>query len=154
MMGRSPLLSAAIISTTLGVFSPGALVSSASAETLHDKIARHAGSHGLPVPLARAVVRLESNFRPGVVNRGNFGLMQIRLGTARSVGYGGGGAGLLDAETNLRYGMRYLAQAYRLAGGDTCGAIMRYQSGLRATRMNGANRTYCSKARMLMASAE
>ncbi len=117
------------------------------------RISHHAQAHGVPVPLAKAVIRLESNFRPGAANRGNFGLMQIRLGTARSLGYRGGAAGLLDAETNLTWGMKYLAQAHRLAGGDTCGAIMRYQSGLRATRMSGANRAYCARAKVLMARA-
>jgi soluble lytic murein transglycosylase-like protein len=120
---------------------------------IDQKIARHAQAHGVPVPLARAVVRLESNFRPTAANKGNFGLMQIRLGTARSLGYQGGAAGLLDADTNLTFGMKYLAQAYRLAGGDTCGTIMRYQSGHRATRASSANRAYCGRAKMLMARA-
>lgn len=119
--------------------------------SLNDKIARHAQAAGVPVTLAKAVVKLESNFRPSAANKGNYGLMQIRLGTARSLGYRGGAAGLLNAETNLTYGMKYLAQAYSLARGDTCGTIMRYQSGLRATRMSSANRTYCSRARTLMA---
>lgn len=125
--------------------------SHASSE-LHTRIARHAAAHGVPVSLARAVVRLESNYRPSAANRGNFGLMQIRLATARSMGYGGGAAGLLHAETNLTYGMRYLAQAWRMSGGDVCGAVMRYQSGLRAVRFSSANRAYCSKARTYMAS--
>ncbi|MCU0885540.1 MAG: lytic transglycosylase domain-containing protein [Beijerinckiaceae bacterium] len=120
---------------------------------IDQKIARHAQANGVPVPLARAVIRLESNFRPGAANKGNYGLMQIRLGTARSLGYRGGAAGLLDANTNLTYGMKYLAQAYRLAGGDTCGTIMRYQSGHRATRASSANRAYCGRAKVLMARA-
>lgn len=121
---------------------------------LHARIDKHAQAHGVPVKLARAVIRIESNFRPTAANAGNYGLMQIRLGTARSLGYGGGSGGLLNPDTNLTYGMKYLAQAYRLSGGDTCGAIMRYQSGLGATRMSGANRTYCAKARTIMARAE
>jgi soluble lytic murein transglycosylase-like protein len=118
---------------------------------LSEAISRHAQKAGVPIPLAMAVIRLESNFRPGAVNKGNFGLMQIRLGTARSLGYHGDGRGLLDAETNLTWGMKYLAKAHALARGETCGTIMRYQSGLGAMRMSGANRAYCSKARVLMA---
>jgi soluble lytic murein transglycosylase-like protein len=112
---------------------------------LKASIARHAAAHGVPVALAQAVIKVESRFNPRASNAGNYGLMQIRHQTARGVGYTGSAAGLLDAETNLRYGMAYLAQAYRAAGGETCGTIMRYQSGLGATRMNGANRAYCSK---------
>lgn len=123
----------------------------ALAASLDQRIAEHATRNGVPVPLARAVIRLESNFRPSAANKGNFGLMQIRLGTARSLGYSGGAAGLLNPETNLTYGMRYLARAYHLAGGDTCGAIMRYQSGLGATRANGANRAYCARAKTIIA---
>lgn len=123
----------------------------AMAGQLDQRIAEHAARNGVPTALARAVIRLESNFRPSAANRGNFGLMQIRLGTARSLGYSGGAAGLLNAETNLTYGMRYLARAYHLAGGDTCGTIMRYQSGLGATRANGANRAYCTRARSIIA---
>jgi soluble lytic murein transglycosylase-like protein len=125
-----------------------------SRSALDAKIARHAHKAGVPVTLARAVVRLESNFKPQAANAGNFGLMQIRLATARSMGYRGGVSGLMEPETNLTYGMKYLAEAYRLAGGETCGAIMRYQSGLRSIRMNGANRTYCSKAKVIMAQAD
>jgi soluble lytic murein transglycosylase-like protein len=121
---------------------------------LSARIIHHAQANGVPVPLAKAVIRIESNFRPAAANRGNFGLMQIRLGTARSLGYAGGAAGLLDPETNLTYGMKYLGHAHRLAGGDTCGAIMRYQGGLRTTRMSGASRAYCGRARQLMARAD
>lgn len=124
-----------------------------SRNVLDAKIARHAEKAGVPVKLAKAVVRIESNFKPQAANAGNFGLMQIRLATARSMGYRGGVSGLMEPETNLTYGMKYLAEAYRLAGGETCGAIMRYQSGLRSIRMNGANRAYCGKAKIIMAQA-
>lgn len=132
---------------TLMVSTSGA---SASA-SLNEQIAHHAQKAGVPVSLAKAVIRLESNFRPTAANKGNYGLMQIRLGTARSLGYSGSAAGLLNAETNLTYGMKYLAGAYTMARGDTCGTIMRYQSGHRAMRMSSANRAYCSRAKALMA---
>jgi soluble lytic murein transglycosylase-like protein len=103
----------------------------------------------VPFSLADAVVRIESRYNPRAANAGNFGLMQIRHQTARGVGYSGGAAGLLDAETNARYAMKYLGQAYKLAGGDTCRTVMKYQSGHMATRMSGANRTYCGKVRTI-----
>lgn len=130
---------------------PSVALDADSSSSLNEKIVRHAQKAGVPVPLAKAVIRLESNFRPSASNKGNHGLMQIRLGTARSLGYHGGAGGLLNPETNLTYGMKYLAQAYAMARGDTCGTIMRYQSGLRTTRMSSANRTYCGRARVLMA---
>ncbi len=55
--------------------------------------------------------------------------MQIRLGTARAMGYGGDASGLLDADTNMTYAVRYLAGAYRAAGGNQDQAIRNYQRG-------------------------
>lgn len=115
-------------------------------------VARHAAAQGVPFALADAVVRVESRYNPRASNKGNYGLMQIRHQTARGLGYGGSAAGLLDAETNARYGMMYLAQAYRMSGGDTCRTVMKYQSGHMATQMSSANRAYCAKVRTYVAS--
>lgn len=113
-------------------------------------IARHAAANNVPVSLADAVVRVESRYNPRARNRANLGLTQISHQTARGIGYSGSAAGLFHADTNLRYGIKCLGMAYRMAGGDVCGTIMRYQSGLGARRMNGANRAYCGKVRALM----
>lgn len=120
---------------------------------LRDLIASHAAANGVPFALADAVVRIESRYNPRASNGGALGLMQIKPATARGVGFNGSASALYDADTNLRYGMRYLAQAYRMSGGDTCQTVMRYQSGHYATRLNGANRAYCGKARAIMAKA-
>ncbi len=117
-------------------------------------IVRHASENGLPYELADAVVRLESRYNPGARNGLNLGLTQINLRTAQSLGYEGGTAGLLEAETNLRYGLKYLAQAYKLAGGDICGTILRYQFGHRTTAMTRASRAYCAKVKVITAAAE
>jgi soluble lytic murein transglycosylase-like protein len=128
------------------------LAAPAASEGLRGLVARHAAAHGVPFELADAVVRIESRYNPRAAHAGNYGMMQIRHQTARGVGYRGSASGLLDAETNVRYGMKYLAEAYRLAGGDTCRTIMKYQSGHMAVRMNGANRVYCAKVRTILAS--
>ena len=120
--------------------------------SVRDIIARHAAANGVPFALADAVVRIESRYNPRVANGGALGLMQIKPATARGVGFAGSAGALYNAETNITYGMRYLAQAYRLSGGDTCGTVMRYQSGTFSNHMNAANRAYCSKARAIMAS--
>lgn len=128
-----------------------ALAAPAGSEGIKAIVARHAAANGVPFSLADAIVRVESRYNPRASHAGNYGLMQIRHQTARGMGYSGGAGGLLDAETNARYGMKYLAQAYKLAGGDTCRTIMKYQSGHMATRMSGANRTYCAKVRTITA---
>lgn len=128
-----------------------ALAAPAGSEGLKALVARHAAANGVPFSLADAVVRIESRYNPRASHAGNYGLMQIRHQTARGMGYSGGAGGLLDAETNARYAMKYLAMAYRAAGGDTCRTIMKYQSGHMAERMSGANRTYCAKVRTITA---
>jgi soluble lytic murein transglycosylase-like protein len=92
-------------------------------------IARHAAANGLPVELVHRVVKRESNYNPRASSKGNIGLMQIRYQTARGVGYGGSPSGLLDAETNLTYAVKYLAGAYRAAGGSESRAVALYASG-------------------------
>lgn len=137
-----------------GAARPGrvaALAAPAGSEGLKAIVARHAAANGVPFSLADAIVRVESRYNPRASHAGNYGLMQIRHQTARGMGYSGGAGGLLDAETNARYAMKYLAMAYRAAGGDTCRTIMKYQSGHMAERMSGANRTYCAKVRTITA---
>ena len=66
---------------------------------MNSSIARHAAANNVPEDLVRRVIKRESGGRPHVVSAGNYGLMQIKLPTARSMGYTGTAAGLLDADT-------------------------------------------------------
>jgi Transglycosylase SLT domain len=91
--------------------------------------ASQAGTAGLPASLVERVIRRESGGNPRAVHAGNYGLMQIRLGTARAMGYTGSAAGLLDPQTNMTYALRYLAGAYRAAGGNENRAVALYSRG-------------------------
>ena len=62
---------------------------------LDSLIARHAAANNLPEDLVRRVIKRESGGNPRVVSAGNYGLMQIKLATARSMGYTGSAANLL-----------------------------------------------------------
>jgi soluble lytic murein transglycosylase-like protein len=88
-----------------------------------------AGASGVPQSLIDRVIKRESGGNPRAVSHGNYGLMQIRLSTARAMGYTGSAAGLLDPQTNMTYAVRYLAGAYRAAGGNEARAIALYSSG-------------------------
>src|SRR5262245_47858977 len=55
--------------------------------------------------------------------------MQIKLATARGMGYTGTAAGLLNADTNMTYAVKYLAGAYRVAGGNANRAVHYYAAG-------------------------
>ncbi len=118
---------------------------------LRSLIHKHASENGIPFKLADAVVRIESRYNSDARNGPYMGLMQIHPSTARSLGYSGDSSGLLDPDTNLRYGIKYLAMAYRLANGDTCGTVMRYQGGHRAVTMTSSAQKYCSKIKMIFA---
>jgi soluble lytic murein transglycosylase-like protein len=92
-------------------------------------IARHAAANNLPEDLLRRVIKRESGGNSRVVSAGNYGLMQIKLATARSMGYTGNAAGLLDADTNMTYAVKYLAGAYRVANGNNNRAVHYYAAG-------------------------
>jgi soluble lytic murein transglycosylase-like protein len=92
-------------------------------------IAQHAQANGVPESLVHRVVQRESRYNARAANRGNYGLMQIRHGTARGMGYSGPASGLLDANTNLTYAVPYLAAAYRVAGGNPNRAMALYARG-------------------------
>lgn len=114
-------------------------------------IAKYAKEYGVPVDLAHAIVRVESNFNPKARgSAGEVGLMQIKPATARAMGYRGKTKGLYDPDTNIRYGMKYLSMAHELGGGETCGTILRYNAGHGAKRMNPVSKRYCGKVLALI----
>ena len=93
-------------------------------------IAAHAQANGVPEALVHRVIVRESRYQPNLVGRGGtIGLMQIKLATARSMGYSGDAAGLRDPDTNLTYAVKYLAGAYRAAQGDHARAMHYYAAG-------------------------
>ena len=112
---------------------------------LQGLVEQAASANGVPVSLVERVIMRESGYNPRAVNAGNYGLMQIRLGTARAMGYSGSAEGLLDAQTNMTYAVRYLAGAYRAAGGDENRAIALYARGYNAPRVRQAS--YLRRAR-------
>jgi soluble lytic murein transglycosylase-like protein len=98
-------------------------------EKLEQRIAAQARAQNVPASLIHAVVKRESNYNPSARHGPYWGLMQIRHDTACSMGYQGPPSGLLDADTNLTYAVAYLANAWRVAGGDERRAVRLYASG-------------------------
>ena len=127
---------------------PGKIARDVAYATL---VSHYATSYGVPESLAHAVVSVESNYRADKRgSAGEIGLMQIKPATARLMGYSGSESGLFDPETNIIYGMKYLAKAHQLSGGVTCGTILRYNAGHGATRMNPVSAAYCAKVKALV----
>jgi soluble lytic murein transglycosylase-like protein len=98
-------------------------------EAVERLIVQYAALYEVPVDLVRRVVRRESNFFPGAYNNGHWGLMQIKHATARGMGYRGAAKGLLDAETNLKYAVKYLRGAFLVADGNHDLAVRYYARG-------------------------
>jgi soluble lytic murein transglycosylase-like protein len=104
-------------------------------------VSRYSAAYNVPESLIRRVIKRESGGNARIVSRGNYGLMQIKLGTARSMGYQGGAAGLLDADTNMNYAVKYLAGAWRLSGGSEARAVHYYASGYHYAAKHSGVRT-------------
>jgi soluble lytic murein transglycosylase-like protein len=108
--------------------SPGAMAQSRA--QYESMVASHAAANNVPEALVHRVIVRESKYHPSLVGRGGtIGLMQIKLPTARGLGYTGDAAGLRDPDTNLAWGVKYLAGAYRAANGDHGRAVRYYASG-------------------------
>jgi hypothetical protein len=93
-------------------------------------VAKHAHANLVPEALVHRLIVRESKYNPALIGHGGtIGLMQIKLSTAKGVGYTGDADGLRDPETNLKYGVKYLAGAYRAAAGDYDRAIRYFAGG-------------------------
>ncbi|EHS49696.1 Lytic transglycosylase catalytic [Rhizobium sp. PDO1-076] len=96
---------------------------------LNALIKKYAKFYEIPEDLVHRVVKRESTYNPGAYSRGNYGLMQIRYNTAKAMGYSGEPSGLFDAETNIKYAVKYLKGAWLVADNDHDQAVRLYARG-------------------------
>ena len=96
---------------------------------LRTLINKYADFYQVPRPLVHRVIVRESTHRPAAINRPYYGLMQILPATARSMGFRGQPNDLLDAETNLKYAVKYLRGAWMVADGSYDNAVGWYARG-------------------------
>lgn len=92
-------------------------------------IVKYANEYDVPVSLVHRVVQRESGYNPRARNGIYMGLMQIAPQTARTMGFRGQPTDLLDAETNLRYAVKYLRGAWMVADGSHDRAVTWYARG-------------------------
>lgn len=99
------------------------------------------------------LIQQESDFTPSatatdkrdLARGGAYGLMQMTLATARTLGYVGGAgdpaqlSGLYDPTTNIRLGVAYLAQLLKETG-SMVKAVSGYNAGLSLERPGDAKR--------------
>ncbi|MFC3325155.1 lytic transglycosylase domain-containing protein [Mesorhizobium cantuariense] len=106
-----------------------------------------ASIYGLEPMLAHAVIEIESGFDPGAQGAdGEVGLMQVMPATARMLGFRGSLDDLSAPATNIALGVKYLAQANRLAAGDLCTTVMKYRAGHNESRFSALSVRYCQRS--------
>ena len=101
---------------------------------LASMIIREARRNQLDPELVKAVVAVESGYRPAAVsNKGAVGLMQLMPATAEQLAV----RDPLDPEQNLAGGSEYLRRMLDLFGGDLRLALAGYNAGPEAVRRYG-----------------
>lgn len=104
---------------------------SAMRNDINAMVTRYSTEYGVPESLIHRVIQRESKYDAAAVHRSGryWGLMQILPATARSMGYQGDNKGLLNAETNLKYAVKYLRGAYLVADKNHDQAVRLYARG-------------------------
>ena len=129
---RGPMIHRILVSSLAlaGLVQPASAMDLKARLDLEPLIVKHAAANNIPTGLVHRIIIRESRYNARAVGLGGaLGLMQIKHATARALGYSGSAEGLLDADTNLTYGVRYLAGAYRVADGDQNRAVGFYARG-------------------------
>ncbi len=80
-----------------------------------------AGKHGIPESVIKAIIATESGWNPRAYleergGDGSIGVMQIRLSTARAIGYAGSRENLFLPQVNIYYGTAFLADLVKRMG--------------------------------------
>ena len=131
---------------------PAALPKSSERSAIRALIEQETLKTNLPADIAEAVLFVESSYDASTIGRvGEIGLMQVRPGTAAMLGFKGSVAELASPELNIHYGVTYLSQAWSLAQGDLCRALMKYRAGHGEEVMSPLSITYCNRARSRLA---
>lgn len=90
-----------------------------------------APSYGVPAWFALRIAKVESNYNPNARgSAGEYGVFQLKCATARGIGFRGSCSGLLNARTNVQYGLKHLSLAIRGSGGNLHLAASKHNGGL------------------------
>jgi hypothetical protein len=102
---------------------------------------------GVPPDLADAVATIETNYTETAQgSSGEIGLMQVMPSTAWMLGFRGTSNELFAPETNIHYGVTYLARALAASGGNLCRALMKYRAGVGEEGYSPLSIHYCRRA--------
>jgi soluble lytic murein transglycosylase-like protein len=106
-------------------------VSSASQGNVIALIKSMAPSHGVPTWFALRIAHVESNYKPHMRGAaGEYGVYQLKCATAKGIGFRGNCSQLLDARTNVQWGLTHLSIAIGKSGGNLRLAASKHNGGL------------------------
>jgi soluble lytic murein transglycosylase-like protein len=108
-------------------------------------IKSQAPRYGVPTWFALRIAHVESGYNPRARGAaGEYGVFQMKCATARGIGFRGNCGNLLNASTNVQYGLKHLSLAVRGSRGNLKLAASKHNGGLgRKTLVRGyVNRVF------------
>jgi soluble lytic murein transglycosylase-like protein len=99
-------------------------------------IKANAPRYGVPTWFALRIAKIESGFNPRARGAaGEYGVFQMKCATARGIGFRGNCGNLLNAATNVQFGLKHLSLAVRGSGGNLQMAASKHNGGLGRKRL-------------------
>ncbi len=87
--------------------------------------------YGVPTWFALRIARIESGYNPRARGAaGEYGVFQLKCATARGIGFRGNCGNLLNASTNVQFGLKHLSLAVRSSRGNLRLAASKHNGGL------------------------
>jgi soluble lytic murein transglycosylase-like protein len=87
--------------------------------------------YGVPTWFALRIAQVESGYNPRARgSAGEYGVYQLKCATARGIGFRGNCGALLNASTNIQYGLKHLSLAMRSSRGNLRLAASKHNGGL------------------------
>ena len=105
--------------------------SNASQAQVISLIKAMAPAQGVPTWFALRIAHVESNYNAHMRgSAGEYGVFQMKCATAKDIGFQGNCGALLDARTNIQWGLRHLAIAIGKSDGNLRLAASKHNGGL------------------------
>ena len=90
-----------------------------------------APGYGVPTWFALRIAKVESGYNPNTRGAaGEYGVYQMKCATAKGIGFSGNCSQLLNAFTNVQYGLKHLQMAMKLSHGNLRMAASKHNGGL------------------------
>ena len=92
--------------------------------------------YGVPTWFALRIAHVESGYNPRARGAaGEYGVYQLKCATARGLGFRGNCGNLLNASTNIQFGLKHLSLAVRSSRGNLKLAASKHNGGLGRKRL-------------------